>query len=217
MTDNGFPNTGTFVNAGNRTNSGLSTQIIVKVYNSPVGALQNLSVAQNRPLQRIPEIGTDGIIEIVPKEATTYELTANRIVFDQLRLPESFSRGFRFIAAQRVPFDIDVIDISGTDPNEPDDDSNKVVMTYKNCWFTRYETPYAADNYIITESATIWCETAYLVQIGRDGSLRPVERQVDNAGIEADVNYGNRRGSLDAAGLVNSLFEGEEAVEYPST
>jgi hypothetical protein len=217
MTDNGFPNTGTFINAGNRTNSGLSTQIIIKVYNSPVGALQNLSVAQNRPLYRIPEIGTDGIIEIVPNAATTYELTANRIVFDQLRLPESFSRGFRFIAAQRVPFDIDVIDISGTDPNAPDDDSNKVVSTYKNCWFTRYETPYAADNYIITESATIWCETAYLVQIGRDGSLRPVERQTDNAGIEADVNYGNRRGSLDAAGLVNSLFEGEEAVEYPST
>jgi len=217
MTDNGFPNTGSFIEAGNRTNSGLSTQIIIKVYNSPVGALQNLAVAQNRPLQRIQEIGTDGVIEIVPNGATTYELTANRVVFDQLRLPESFSRGFRFIAAQRVPFDIDIIDVSGTDPNTPDDDSNKVVMTYKNCWFTRYETPYAADNYIITESATMWCETAYLVQIGRDGSLRPVDRQVDNAGIEADVNFGNRRGSLDATGLVNSLFEGQEAVEYPST
>jgi hypothetical protein len=209
LSGTGFPNTGTNINAGHRTNSGLSTQIIIKVYNSPVGALQNLSVTQTRGLQRISEIGTDGVIEIVPNSATQYELTASRIVFDQLRLPESFSRGFRFIAAQRIPFDIDIIDISGTDPNTPDDDSNKVVMTYKNCWFTRYETPYAADNYIITESATMWCETAYLVQVGRDGSLRPVDRQVDSAGVEAEVNSGRRLGSLDAAGLIQSLFEGE--------
>jgi len=209
LSGTGFPNTGTNVNAGHRTNSGLSTQIIIKVYNSPVGALQNLSVTQTRGLQRISELGTDGVIEIVPNSATQYELTASRIVFDQLRLPESFSRGFRFIAAQRIPFDIDIIDISGTDPNSPDDDGNKVVMTYKNCWFTRYETPYAADNYIITESATMWCETAYLVQVGRDGSLRPVDRQVDSAGVEQEVNSGRRLGSLDAAGLISSLFEGE--------
>jgi hypothetical protein len=207
----GFPNTGSNINAGHRTNSGLSTQIIIKVHNSPVGALQNLGVTQTRGLHRISEIGTDGVIEIVPNTATQYELSATRIVFDQLRLPESFSRGFRFIAAQRIPFDIDVIDISGTDPNTPDDDSNKVVMTYKNCWFNRYETPYAADNYIITETATLWCETAYLVQVGRDGSLRPVERQVDSAGVEAEVNSGRRLGSMDAAGLIQSLFEGETA------
>lgn len=209
LTGTGFPNTGTNINAGHRTNSGLSTQIIIKVYNSPVGALQRLSVSQNRPLQRIQEIGTDGVIEIVPNSATTYELTAERIVFDQLRLPESFSRGFRFIAAQRVPFDIDIIDISGTDPNAPTDDSNKVIMTYKNCWFTRYDTPYAADNYIITETATLYCETAYLTQIGRDGSLRPVDRQYDNGGVEQEVNSGRRLGSMDAAGLINSLFSDE--------
>lgn len=209
LSGTGFPNTGTNINAGHRTNSGLSTQIIIKVYNNPVGALQQLSVAQNRPLQRISEIGTDGVIEIVPNAATTFELTANRIVFDQLRLPESFSRGFRFIAAQRVPFDIDIIDISGNDPNVPDDETNQVVMTYKNCWFTRYETPYAADNYIITETATLYCETGYLTSIGRDGSLRPVDRQVDNGGVEAEVNSGKRLGSLDAAGLIQSLFEGE--------
>lgn len=85
-----FPNTGSNINDGHRTSSGLSTQIIIKVSNNPVGALQQLSVAQNRPLQRIQEIGTDGVIEIVPNSATTFELTANRIVFDQLRLPESF-------------------------------------------------------------------------------------------------------------------------------
>ena len=212
LSGTGFPNTGSSVNAGHRTNAGLSTQIIIKVYNSPVGALQQLSVAQNRPLQRISEIGTDGVVEIVPNAATTFELTANRIVFDQLRLPESFSRGFRFIAAQRVPFDIDIIDISGNDPNVPDmsDSGKSVIMTYKNCWFTRYETPYAADNYIITETASLWCETGYLVNAGTDGSLRAVDRQVDNGGVEAEVNAGRRLGSLDAAGLINSMFTDDE-------
>ena len=95
-----FPNTQTNIEAGPRTNSGLSTQIIIKVFNSPVGALQNLQVTQNRGLARIVEVGTDGVIEIVPNKATEYELSATRIVFDQLRLPEAFSRGFRFIASQ---------------------------------------------------------------------------------------------------------------------
>ena len=215
----GFPNTGTNINAGHRTNSGLSTQIIIKVYNNPVGALQQLSVNQARPLQRIPEIGTDGVIEIVPSGATTFELTANRIVFDQLRLPESFSKEFRFINAQRVPFDIDIIDISGAQPNsgaEPGNARQHVVMTYKNCWFTSYQTPYAADNYLITETATLWCETAYLAKTGRDGPkngiLRPLETLGDDANIEKQVNAGMRLGSLDAAGLVLSVLRGERRI-----
>jgi len=212
MADNGFPNTGSNIEAGHRTNSGLSTQIIIKVNKYPIGALQRLSVSQNRPLQRISEIGTDGVIEIVPNAATTFELTADRIVFDQLRLPESFARGFRFISAQRVPFDIDIIDISGSDPNIPDD-GNQVIVTYKNCWFTRYEIPYAADNFIITETSSLWCETAFHTKVGNDGPGamigREMEVQTDGAGIEADVNRGNRRGSLDAAGLIMSLFDGE--------
>ena len=207
---NAFPNTNTNIEAGNRTNSGLSTQIIIKVFQQPVGALQSLQVTQNRSLARISEVGTDGVIEIVPNKATEYELTATRIVFDQLRLPEAFSRNFRFIAAQRVPFDIDIIDISANNPNVPNDESNRTVMTYKNCWFSSYDTPYQADNYVITETSKLQCETAYMVDVGRSGpigsALRPVPVETDAAGIEDVVNKGGRRGSLDAAGLTQSLF-----------
>jgi len=138
-----FPNTGSIldrVTGQASTNSGLSTQIIIKVNNVPVGALQRLSVSQSRNLERIKEIGTDGVIEIVPNQATNFELTADRVVFDQLRLPESLSRGFRFINAQRVPFDIDVFDISSVNPPAAaaTNSNGVVVMTYKNCWFTRY-------------------------------------------------------------------------------
>lgn len=210
------PNTGSLLNEG-RTNSGLSTQIIIKINNVPVGALQELTVRQNRGLYRVPEIGTDGFIEIVPNSGTTYELSARRVVFDQLRLPESFSRGFRFIAAQRIAFDIDVFDISSVTVNpanaDPSDSNGTVVMTYKNCWFNTYETPYAADNYLITESATIWAETAFIsnlsntTTIPNGGGKRGIIAETDAEGIEVSVNHGGRRGSLDASGLFNSLFD----------
>lgn len=206
----GFPNTGAGSTIGEqRTSTGLSTQIIIKIGKTPVGALQSLSVTQKRALKRITEIGTDGVIEIVPNQATEYDLSVTRIVFDQLRLPEAMSRGFRFIAAQRVPFDIDVIDITGTQANVEVTDTNtdRVIMTYKNCWFTSYETPYQAGEYIITEKADLQCETAYLVQIGTDGTRRSIDYQVDNGGVEKEVNEGRRLGSLDASGLINSLFE----------
>ena len=87
-------------------------------------------------------------------------------------------------------------------------------MTYRNCWFTKYDTPYAADNYIITETATIWCETAFITSpaeagsnpIPNGGGLRGVVPQYDGAQIEPATNWGHRRGALDASGLVNSIF-----------
>ena len=207
-----FPNTGTLFEE-QRTNSGLSTQIIVKINNTAVGALQNLRVSQSRDLRRINEIGTDGNIEIVPSKSTEYTLSAERVVFDQLRLPEAFSRGFRFIAAQRVPFDIEIFDIGSVDPaGAAGTNSNGlIVMTYKNCWFSSYETPYEAENYVITESAEIWAETAFISNLGESVDIpgpnrRSVGSQTDAQGIENSVNAGGRRGALDASGIVNSLF-----------
>ena len=82
-------------------------------------------------------------------------------------------------------------------------------MTYKNCWFSSYETPYQAQDYLITETAKLQCETAYMVETGRSGSgssLRAMQFETDAAGVENDVNFGGRRGSLDAAGITESLF-----------
>src|SRR5271157_1655295 len=110
-----YPNTQSTVKA-TAPHTGLSTQIVIKVSGVPVGALQNLTVNQARPLERIKEIGTDGCIEIVPSGITTFELTASRIVFDEVRLPEAFLRGFRFINAQRLPFDIEIYDLSAITP-----------------------------------------------------------------------------------------------------
>ena len=208
-----FPNTGSAVGVM-QPNTGLSTQIIIKVSGVAVGALQRLNVTQTRPLERIKEVGTDGVIEIVPNGPTTFELTASRIVFDQVRLPEAFLRGFRFINAQRLPFDIEILDLSGVKTPGADISSNSsiVVMTYKNCWFTSYTTPYTVDNYVITEEASLWCETGYVsspsaeFDIPNSGGMRGLEAQTDTEHIERAVNQGGRRGSLDVAGLTASIF-----------
>jgi len=209
-----YPNTGSHIRTTS-PHTGLSTQIVIKVNGQAVGALQNLTVNQARPLERIKEIGTDGCIEIVPNGITTFELTASRIVFDEIRLPEAFSRGFRFINAQRLPFDIEIYDLSNITPAGTllgDNVAGVVTMTYKNCWFSAYSTPYTVDNYVITETATIQAETAYLLYPTADAipnagiNGRNIPAQTDTVGIEQGTNIGNMLGSLDASGLVNSIF-----------
>jgi hypothetical protein len=213
-----YSNTGSTIARGTeagseegRTSTGLSTQIVIKVNDVAVGALQNLTVNQTRGLQRVVEIGTDGVVEIVPNAATTFELEATRVVFDQLRLPEAFSRGFRFINAQRIPFDIEIYDLGNAESTlitPAEADTGTVIMKFLGCWFQRYSTPYAVDNYIINETATIWAETGS--QTTPD-SVPPNLRgrsfaQTDQTGIEVAVNQGKRRGGVDAQGILNAIF-----------
>jgi len=210
-----FPNTnssitrGTGDNEGGRTSSGLSTQIIIKINGNPVGAMQNFTVTQARSIGQVTEIGTDGIVELVPNQATTYNISANRLVFDHLRLPEAFSRGFRFIAAQRIPFDIDVMDVSRATPDVNGGYSPEEVTTMKfvNCWFSNYSTPYQSDNYLITETSTILAEHGYVVESGKS-SWRELAVQTDSVGLESALNEGNRRGGLSAGGIVDAIFNG---------
>ena len=73
----GYPNTGSRLTSSISTS--LSTQIIIQVEMNdgstvPVGAVKELTENQNRGLARIVEIGTDGVIEIVPNKATEFEV-----------------------------------------------------------------------------------------------------------------------------------------------
>lgn len=195
-----YPKTGSTLQSN--ISAGLSTQIVVKVGSDTVGALQSLEVRQNRPLTRIVELGLDGTLEIVPTQRAEVTLNVRRIVFDRLRLPEAFERGFLNIKSQRLPFDILVIDQTGGD--------NELAIThqYVNCWFQDYATPYGADNYLITESATIWAEDVSS-RLGANanaaqGGARDMKPQIEEIEREADI--GNRRGTLDAPGLITAAF-----------
>jgi hypothetical protein len=207
-----YPSTGTLFDGspppdtGGRTRAGLSTQIIVYVNNEPVGAIQSFQEGQTRNLKELTEVGTDGLIEIVPMAAATFQLTINRMVFDGLSLPEAFSRGFRNIQSQRMPFDIVVIDkFSGSG-------NNAVVTTYHNCWFSALGKNYTSNDYTITENATVKCEHVSTTRAGEAtalsqgvGGAREIPgRNIDS--VETAADSGERRGTLDFPGLISAAY-----------
>ncbi len=211
-----YPSTGSRLTSSISTT--LSTQIIIQVEMNDgsvesVGAIQELTESQNRGLARIVEIGTDGVIEIVPNKATEFELSLTRTVFDGLSLPEAFGRGFRNIQSQRFPFNIQVIDVSAgiVDAQGTASKDSTVITTYHNCWFSRTSTPIKADNYIIMQTATVWPEFITSVRAGdavaksqAAGGGRSIltPGQVDP--VEAAADSARRLGALDFAGLLRA-------------
>lgn len=198
-----YPKTGSILDGTTRT--ALSTQILILVNNEPVGAVQSFAETQTRSIKKINEVGTDGIIEAVPERSTEISLRVDRIVFDGLSITQAFSRGFRNIQAQRIPFDIVVIDqYTGTD-------NDAVITTYQNCWFGSISKTYSAEGFVITENADITVESIRTIRGGEAVTLsqgvgggRQVPAQVDEVELLADS--GARRGSLDFPGLISAAF-----------
>jgi hypothetical protein len=207
-----YPITGSTLSSNIST--GLSTQILVKVENETVGAIQSLQISQSRSLNRVKELGLDGILEIVPQAPTEFEATIQRVVFDRLRLPEAFARGFINIKSQLVPFDILIIDRTNGD--------NEGAVTHRltRCWFSRYSPRYQADNFVIQEDATILIEDISTT-IGNgqlsavNGGARNINYQVDTFGRERATDAGSGgigagagyRGTMDVSNLINAAFE----------
>jgi hypothetical protein len=206
MADSNYLYTGSSLEAG--TNTGLSTQILVKIDGKAVGAIQSLTATQTRRMRRINEVGTDGVVEIVPQAATEITLRVERIVFMKKGLPESFNRAYTNIHAQRVPFDIFVYDFTNAKGATLDNgffagDSAEGVITtvYENCWFNNLEIRYQAGDYIIAQNAGIDAEYVRTfangdvgtsaVPVNADNNIDPLERLSDIG----------RRGSMDARGL----------------
>jgi len=206
-----YPLTGSNLNSNIST--GLSTQILIKVDNEAVGAIQSINITQNRGLERVKEVGLDGILEIVPNKATEYEANITRVVFDRLRLTEAFKRGFINIKSQLIPFDIQIIDRTAGDTD------GAVVHTLENCWFSRYSPKYQADNFIIQEDAQILIEDIR-TNLGSTqnsaviGGSRGIQPQTDTFGRETATDSGSGgatpgagyRGSMDVSNLTNAVF-----------
>lgn len=201
-----YPKTGS--NLDSTTKSSLSTQIIIMVENEPVGAIQQFQEQQSRNIKPITEVGTDGIVELVPSGATSVSLTIARMYFDGLSLPEAFSRGFRNLQSQRIPFDIVVIDqFTGTG-------NDAVITTYHNCWFKSLSVSYQSSEYTITQNASVDCEyvstirggEAVALSQGTGGARQIPGAQIDSVEIAADSGANGRRGSLDFPGLISAAY-----------
>lgn len=187
------------------TRTHLSTNIIILVNGRSVAALQQLSVTETRNVQAIDEIGTDGHIDSVPTKSTDITGNANRVRFARQRIAEAFDRGFVHIAAQRIPFDIEIQDkFAGTDAE------SVIITTLRNVWLQNIVTPYNAGDFLISETMSFMAESIDSV-LGSGGN---VVGSVNNRGLplvvnpfESSADRGQYRGALDGAGLLNA-FDG---------
>ena len=203
-----YPYTGTNLDAG-KTRTGLSTQIVITVNGEPVGAVQSFQVQQQRGTKKISEVGTDGIIEIVPSAPTNITLSVTRIVFDGLSVTEAFARSYVNVAAQRIPFDIVVMDRFHGD--EVDD---VVTHTFHNCWFTSIGKTYNSSDYVISENASIDVEyvsshrggSPVADTQGHRGARDIPSRHIDASGAESAADTGDTRGSLDFPGIIQAAY-----------
>jgi hypothetical protein len=215
-----------------RTATGLSTTIVVKVFNYTVGAIQQLTINQDRELKRYTEIGNDGVVEIIPSLPATVTINVNRLVFDGMSMTEAFARAFINIQSQRFPFNIDIYDFSVAGELDiggaQNVDRAPTIKRIQNCWFKSLSTPYNANNYLIAETAVLWAEriTTFTPSLnnsihsqlssawgGKGADVDTIEKEFDTSGGRGSLgeptlepaNKG-RRTLHDLASSIGSLF-----------
>ncbi len=209
------PNTGsTLTVAGsnaNKTSTAISTNMIILVNNTPVGAIQQMQISEKRDIKMIDEIGTDGHIDSTPNKSTDISGSCQRVRYDRLRVTEAFSRGFVHAASQVYPFDIVVLD------RQKKDQGSQISTVIKNVWITGIDTTLSASDWVIVDNMSWVAETMFSVL--NNGSSTPVavggELGVPHLGfgpygtgvtdIEqlVDTGAGGRRGSMDHSGIID--------------
>ena len=207
-----YPHTGSILTDAGRnvTRTGVSTEIIIQVDGNPIGAIQSISYKEDRNIHMIDEVGTDGHIDSVPQKSTDISGDCTRVRFDNLRMASAFSRGFIHAASQRIPFDIVILDIFAADESDADgfNGSDNVITTViKNVWIRNLGVTYTVSDFVISETMS-WVAEHIYSYLGQGQNVVPAAnaRQIpiiDNDTFERATDIGQRRGALDAAGLIN--------------
>lgn len=225
----GAPNTGSTIqlNDGvNKTSTSISTNIVIMVNNQAVGAVQSFLINETRPLKNVNEVGTDGIVDITPNQSATFGGTCSRIRFDRMRIAEAFSRGFVHVHSQVYPFDIVILD------RQKRDQSLQISTVIKNVWIKSMSYTYNANDWVITDTMGWDAETIFSflgggggpgensVAIGGERGIKHfgggqngegtiiLGNGVTNIEQLVDTGSGGRRGSMDAAGIIDLADSG---------
>lgn len=199
-----YPQTGSTLfgpNGQNQTRTALSTNIIIKVGPNTIGAIQNLSVTEARSIIMIDEVGTDGHIDGAPNKSTDISGECKRIRFDRMRISEGFGRGFVHAHAQRIPFDIVIID------NWNGDGNSSIITTVQGVWIENISYAYGVDNWVVSDDMR-WKAQSISSTLANSnaatGGTRNIPLAIDP--IERAADIGQRRGSLDAPGLLQAFL-----------
>lgn len=197
----------TEANGTNKTSTHLSTNIVIKSGGYIVGAVQSLTINENRDIKMIDEIGTDGHIDSVPTKSANISGSCSRVRFQKQRITEAFGRGYIHISAQRLPFDIEIYDFFHTN-----DVTKSIITTISNVWIKSLSYDYQADNWIITDKMDWEAEAIYSKAATNTGNV--VTGSVNGQGgpiilnqYEQEADRGAYRGAMDAAGILSAFTD----------
>jgi hypothetical protein len=210
-----FPNTGSTTNfqGHDNTNTGISTNILITVGPNPVGAIQNITITEARPIKMIDEVGTDGHIDSVPNQSTNITGTCDRIRYDRMRISEAFSRSFVHVKSQRVPFNIVIIDTWNGNTLNIADTSQDIITTINNVWIKEISYTYQTSDWVIVDRMQFEAETISST-IGNSstnaaqGGTRSIPLAILSpaSDVEQAADRGELRGALDQPGLINNFL-----------
>ena len=190
-------------NGSDRTGLSLSTNIIIQVNGTAIGAIQKLSVTEDRTITMMSEVGTDGVVDSSPTASLKVSGDCTRVRYDLLTITEAFSRDFLHAQAQRIPFDIVILDQTAGDG------SNTVITTIQNVWIQRLSWSYQQDNWWIIDDMSWVAETIFsTLQSGAPAASsgpRGFNLQLNQDEMNSDS--GKNRGSLSQPGLISAVFE----------
>jgi hypothetical protein len=210
-----FPTTGSTISLDghDNTNTGISTNILITVGPNPVGAVQDLTLTETRPIRMIDEVGTDGHIDSVPNMSTNIKGTCKRIRYDRMHITEAFSRGYLHAHSQRVPFDIVIIDSWNGNALNFADTSQDIITTIKNVWINEISFTYQVSDWVIVDNMSFEAETMFSTLGGSQtpaaqGGTRGIPLAILSpaSDIEQAADIGSLRGGLYGGGLINSFL-----------
>jgi hypothetical protein len=188
-------------NGNDNTNVALSTFIIIQVNGNPVGAIQDLTVNEVRSIKMVDEVGTDGHIDSAPIQSTNISGSCMRIRYNLMRVTSAFGRDFLHTHAQRIPFDITILD------NWNGSGANSVITVIENVWIKSIGYSYKQDNWLITDNMQWEAERIYSTLNNNPASTsgnRGFGLQIDPIEQQADVGL---TGALNLGGLVTEFFQ----------
>lgn len=198
-----YPTTGT-TNSSNKTTVSLSTMIILMVDDTPIGAIQDLQVNEQRTIEMIDELGYDGHVDSAPSKSTEISGSCSRVRLDGLRIAEAFNRGFIHVKSQRVPFEIRIIDTMNGDLAS----GSAVVTVIKDVWLESISYKYDAKDWIIVDNMNWKAEDIYSYVSGNDspvaqGGMRKLPNIAYDA-YELAADVGLRGGAMDSPDLIHA-------------
>jgi hypothetical protein len=199
-------------NGTNGTFTALSTNLILSVGSTPVGAVQTVQITESRTIKQIDELGYDGHVDSAPSASSNVRGTLERIRYDGMRLATAMGRDFIHIKSQRYPFNLTIIDQWNGNALNPTDNSASIITTIQNIWFEEISYNYTVSDWIIVDRASFVAETIYSTLGASNpasfGGIRsiPLSTNSPTGTIEIAADTGQLRGAMSSPGLISAFL-----------